>query len=264
MKRFTDQMNREVKLTEFPPKKIISLVPSITELLFQLELEKQVAGITKFCVHPKNAVKTKHIIGGTKNFHIDKIKQINPDLIIGNKEENVKNQIEELEKLFPVWMSDVNDFNEALQMILQIGEITGTNKKAHEIIENIQNNFSKIIMPERKMKTSYLIWQNPFMTIGADTFINSMLSKAGFENVFENEKRYPEITLQNIIDKQTEILILSSEPYPFKEKNKKELENYLPGIKIILADGEMFSWYGSRMMNAAQYFIEMKQQLKDK
>lgn len=263
MKRFTDQMNREVILTEYPPRKIISLVPSITELLFQLGLEKQIAGVTKFCVHPKNACKNKIKIGGTKNIHIEKIKQMKPGLIIANKEENVKNQIECLEKLFPVWMSDVNDFNEAINMILQIGEITGTTKNAREIIQAIQTNFSKIIIPVRKIKVTYLIWQNPFMAVGGDTFIHSMLSKAGFENVFENENRYPEITLQNIMDKQTEILILSSEPYPFKEKHQKEFENLLPGINIILADGEMFSWYGSRMMSAAQYFREMQLQLNN-
>lgn len=261
MKRFTDQMNREVILTEYPPRKIISLVPSITELLFQLGLEKQIAGVTKFCVHPKNACKSKIKIGGTKNIHIEKIKKINPCLVIANKEENVKNQIEGLEKLFPVWMSDVNNFNEAINMILQIGEITGTNKNANEIIQAIQSNFSKIIIPVRKIKVTYLIWQNPFMTVGGDTFIHSMLSKAGFENVFQSEKRYPEITMQNMIDKQTEILILSSEPYPFKEKHQKEFENLLPGIKIFLADGEMFSWYGSRMINAAQYLREMQLQL---
>ncbi|MFZ1799981.1 MAG: helical backbone metal receptor [Chitinophagaceae bacterium] len=258
MKYFKDQMNREVKLPRFPPQKIISLVPSITELLFDLGLEDQVAGVTKFCVHPKDLSKKKVIVGGTKNIHIEKIKQIDPDLIIANKEENEKEQIEILEKLYPVWMSDVNDFPGAMDMILKIGDITGSMQTAIEISQTIHSNFSKIRTTERKHKVAYLIWQKPYMSVGGDTFIHSMLQRAGFDNVFENEKRYPEISLENIVARKTDILFLSSEPYPFQEKHLAEFEQLLPGIKIMLVDGEMFSWYGSRMMISAKYFMELQ------
>ncbi len=255
---FKDQMQRELTLHIFPPRKIISLVPSITELLFDLGLDDQIAGITKFCIHPKEKCKSKIIIGGTKNIHHEKIKEIKPDLIIANKEENEKDQIELLEKLFPVWLSDVDDFPGAIDMIVKIGEITGKEKTAQNIVRKIHTNFSKIVMPVRKYKVAYLIWQKPFMTVGGDTFIHSMLQKAGFENVFKSENRYPEISLENIVDRQTEFLFLSTEPYPFKEKHTTEFERLLPGIKVILVDGEMFSWYGSRMMISADYFMELQ------
>lgn len=258
LKCFTDQMQRDVVLPVFPPQKIISLVPSITELLFDLGLEDQIAGVTKFCIHPKEKCKSKIIIGGTKNIHQERINEINPDLIIANKEENEKSQIELLEKSFPVWMSDVDNFSEAIDMILKIGEITGKEKSAQEIVRDVHADFSKIILPARKYKVAYLIWQKPYMSVGGDTFIHSMLQNAGLENVFENEKRYPEISLENIVDHQTEILFLSSEPYPFKEKHKAAFEKLLPGIKIMLVDGEMFSWYGSRMMLSAKYFIQLQ------
>ncbi|MEO8116402.1 MAG: helical backbone metal receptor [Bacteroidota bacterium] len=258
LKCFTDQMQRVVRLPVFPPRKIISLVPSITELLFDLGLDDQIAGVTKFCIHPKEKCKSKIIIGGTKNIHQERINEINPDLIIANKEENEKSQIKLLEKSFPVWMSDVDDFSEAIDMISKIGEITGKENPAQDIVRKIHTNFSKIVVPARKYKVAYLIWQKPYMTVGGDTFIHSMLQKAGFENVFKNEKRYPEISLENIVDRQTEILFLSTEPYPFKEKHTKEFERLLPGIKIILVDGEMFSWYGSRMMISTEYFMELQ------
>ncbi len=258
MKTCTDQMNRTVTLPVFPPQKTISLVPSITELLFDLGLENQIAGVTKFCVHPKDKCKSKTIIGGTKNIHPEKIQQINPDLIIANKEENEKGQIELLEKLYPVWLSDVDDFSGAIDMIFKVGEITGTEKVAQKFINKIHSNFLQITPPEKKYKVTYLIWQEPYMTVGDDTFIHSMLQKAGLQNVFKNEKRYPEISLENIIERQTEILFLSSEPYPFKEKHKEAFEKLLPGIKIILVDGEMFSWYGSRMIVSAKYFMQLQ------
>lgn len=258
MKIFNDQMNREVVLPQYPPQKIISLVPSITELLFDLGLGDRVSGVTKFCVHPKEECKKKIIVGGTKNIHFEKIKQIGPDLVIANKEENEKSHIEILEKLYPVWMSDVNDFTGANDMILKIGDITGSLQSAINISHTIHSNFSKIRATERKYKVAYLIWQKPYMSVGGDTFIHSMLQQAGFDNVFENEKRYPEISLENIVAGKTDILLLASEPYPFNEKHKAEFEKHLPGIKIMLVDGEMFSWYGSRMMISAKYFMDLQ------
>lgn len=260
MKKFTDQLNREISFPTFPPQRIISLVPSITELLFDLGLEKSIVGVTKFCVHPEIARKEKIIIGGTKNVHIEKLKSLLPDLIIANKEENEKAQIAELEKKFPVWLSDVEDFASALKMIEQLGDITGAEKRAATMMHEIQAAFSSLESPTKKLKVTYLIWQNPLMTIGGDTFIQVMLEKVGFENVFRSEKRYPETTFEEILEKGTEVLILSSEPYPFGEKHVPTFQAALPGVKILLADGEMFSWYGSRMAKAANYFKKLQEQ----
>jgi ABC-type Fe3+-hydroxamate transport system substrate-binding protein len=244
------------------PQKIISLVPSITELLSYFDLEIEVIGITKFCVHPKIWFTTKTRIGGTKNINIELIKKLQPDLVIANKEENVKEQIEELAKDFTVWVTDVNSLEDALLMINDIGKLTHKTNEAILLIKQIETNFSQIHAPpnsyrDHKLQTCYLIWKDPFMTIGGDTFINDMMKFCGLQNIYADKTRYPEITLRELQSANCQLVLLSSEPYPFKQKDVDELQKVLPGKKIILADGEMFSWYGSRLVEAPQYFKEL-------
>lgn len=256
----TDQTGRTIEL-KHTPKKIISLVPSQTELLFDLGLDEEVIAITKFCIHPQKWFQTKIKIGGTKQLHADKIKKLQPDLIIANKEENVQQQIEELATHFPVWVSDVNNLNEATQMIQSIGMLTGKESKANEIIQHITKEFSQLQSPNPKPQTCYLIWQKPYMTVGGDTFINDMMNRAGFHNIFENQKRYPQITTGQLQTANCQLLLLSTEPFPFTQKHIDELQPLLPGTKIILADGEMFSWYGSRLIKAPAYFQQLQNQV---
>ena len=258
---FTDQTGRKILINE-RPRRIISLVPSQTELLADLGLIDEVAGITKFCVHPAEWFRTKTRVGGTKDIKKDIIDQLQPDLIIANKEENEKIQIEELEKEFSVWISDVKDLNDAVQMILKIGEITGKTISAKELALRIQDNFNQLQTPNLKPRTCYLIWRDPYISVGADTFIHDMLDRCGFENIFQNKTRYPETTVEEIKNAGCELLLLSSEPYPFKQKHIDELKKHLPGCKIILVDGEMFSWYGSRLLKAPMYFNELLKMIK--
>ena len=240
----------------FIPKRIVSVVPSQTELLFDLGLSNEILGITKFCIHPKEICKTKAIVGGTKNLNIEKIISLQPDLIIANKEENVKEQIELLADKIPVWLTDVNNYDEALQMIADLGKITQTSEKANSIKQSIDEQLSAPIF-NKKRKAVYLIWKSPFMTIGGDTFIDSMMHKAGFENTFHHLTRYPEIEIETITNSDCEFVLLSSEPYPFAQKHVDEMQASLPNKKIIIVDGEMFSWYGSRMLKSATYFKEI-------
>lgn len=233
------------------PNRVVSLVPSQTELLFELGLEDRVVGITKFCIHPDEWFITKTRIGGTKNLHFDVIRELNPDLIIANKEENTREDIEALEKDFPVWVSDVNDLDSALQMIESISEITDSD--ASLLINKIATGFAELQPLNSSKRVLYLIWKNPFMAAGSDTFINDMLERCGFENVV-SETRYPELTEQQIIDLNPEVILLSSEPFPFKEAHIKEFQELLPNATIKLVDGEMFSWYGSRLKYAPSYF----------
>ena len=237
-----------------PPQKIISLVPSLTELLSYFNLDKEVIGITKFCVHPDKWFTAKTRVGGTKNINIDLIKKLNPDLVIANREENVKEQIEGLAKEFDVWVTDVNTFEDALLMINDIGELTHKGIDASKLIKGINSNFSQLKTPKKLSPTCYLIWQDPYMTIGGDTFINDMMKYCGFQNIFENHVRYPEISTEQLSTSNCQLILLSSEPYPFKQKHVDELQKTLPGKKIILVDGEMFSWYGSRLLLAPEYF----------
>lgn len=242
------------------PQRIISLVPSQTELLYDLGLEAETVGITKFCVHPQSWFKTKERIGGTKKLNITKIKALNPHLIIANKEENVKEQVEELAKDYPVWLTDVNSLQDALQMIEDIGALTGKQAEAKGLTVSIHEKFTGLIKHKTQnatLKTAYLIWQKPYMAAGGGTFINDMLQHCGFHNIFADKTRYPEISIEDLSVAKCELLLLSSEPYPFKQKHIDELGSQLPGTKIILADGEFFSWYGSRLLKAPGYFKKL-------
>ena len=239
------------------PQRIISLVPSQTELLHYFGLETETVGITKFCVHPTTWFKTKDRIGGTKTIDINKIEKLQPDLIIANKEENVKEQIEELAMHYPVWVTDVNNVDDAKQMIDDLGELTQKNKEAQQLCAAITKVYLNLPKINRAVKTAYLIWQNPYMTVGGDTFIHDMLQKCGFQNIFSNKIRYPETDIAELKAAGCELLMLSSEPFPFKNKHINELQQQLPGTKIILVDGEMFSWYGSRLLPAATYLKQI-------
>lgn len=244
------------------PQRIISLVPSKTELIAYLGLEKETIGITKFCVHPEEWFRTKTRIGGTKTVDIERVISLNPDLILCNKEENVKEQVEILAEKFPVYMSDVCSYDSALQMISDVGALTGKKSEAEKLTEMIREKFESFQPQVKKINALYLIWKDPYMTVGGDTFISHMMEKAGFENICKDRKRYPEIHMAELKQLQPQVVLLSSEPYPFKEKHITELQAHLPETKIMLADGEMFSWYGSRMLHAPEYFQKLQQQLE--
>ncbi|MCY7292586.1 MAG: helical backbone metal receptor [Ferruginibacter sp.] len=237
------------------PSRIISLVPSITELLYDLGLQNEIVGITKFCIHPKVLFNAKEKIGGTKNINIKKVISLAPDLIIANKEENIKEQIEQLAVHFPVYLSDVNDYKSAVQMLIDVGILTNKKTAADDIYNRIEKAFEteKRVATKQK-KVAYLIWNDPYMTVGGDTFISNMIQKAGLENIYKNEKRYPQITVEDLQKKQPDVILLSTEPYPFKEKHIDELKKHFVKTTILLADGEMFSWYGSRMLLMPTYF----------
>jgi ABC-type Fe3+-hydroxamate transport system substrate-binding protein len=249
----TDQLGNSISFKQ-PPKRIVSLVPSQTELLSDLGLEEEVVGITKFCVHPAKWFRTKTRVGGTKTVKPVIISHLSPDLILANREENIKEQVAALSGHYPVWVSDISNLDDALEMITAIGLITLRQQQAESIARRITAGFSSLQPLRRQVKTAYLIWQDPFMTAGGDTFINDMLKRCGLLNIFEAEKRYPPIKLEQITAAGCELLILSSEPFPFSEKHRTALQKQLPGTKVILANGEMFSWYGSRLLQAPAYF----------
>jgi ABC-type Fe3+-hydroxamate transport system substrate-binding protein len=243
------------------PKRIVSLVPSQTELLFDLGLEEETAGITKFCVHPEAWFRSKARVGGTKTIDIEKVRALQPDLIIANKEENVKEQIETLTEIAPVWVSDIHNLDDALNMIRTVGQLTDRFEKAELIAKLINHRFDELQknLPKKDNKTLYLIWRKPWMSIGQDTFIHHIMSQAGLENVCKESSRYPELNDEDIIQLNPSVVLLSSEPYPFKEKHIAELQSLLPQAKIILADGELFSWYGSRLLHTPEYLRQLLQ-----
>jgi len=249
---FYDQLNRQINLLSIP-KRIVSVVPSQTELLFYLGLNEELIGITKFCIHPADKFKSTTKIGGTKALDIAKIKALQPDLIIANKEENERGQLEELMQFFPVWVSDIYNLPGAIEMIERVGVLVDRENEAKMLTQTINQRFDKLTVPESNLRTAYFIWRKPYMAAGKNTFIDSMLQKCGLKNAFELN-RYPEIDAQTLINSRPDVILLSSEPYPFKDKHIAEFKAMVPNAIIKLVDGELFSWYGSRLLYAPEYF----------
>jgi ABC-type Fe3+-hydroxamate transport system substrate-binding protein len=262
----TDQLLREITFS-YPPKRIISLVPSLTELLFDLGLDEEVVGLTKFCIHPIDKFARCIKVGGTKKLNIELIKEIKPDLIIANKEENTMADVDELADLFPVWVSDINTLEDAKQTILQIGELVDRQPEASYLIHLISAGFSDLqtLALERGIdkKVAYLIWKKPYMAAGINTYISDILELNGMRNVVKSS-RYPQLDLSELEALNPDLVFLSSEPYPFTELHVQEIQNVLPKAKIMLVDGEMFSWYGSRLVKAVQYFFEFQKEISVK
>ncbi|GAB3635824.1 helical backbone metal receptor [Hymenobacter arcticus] len=250
-------MGRHVRLFH-PPLRIVSLVPSQTELLFDLGLQKQLVGVTKFCIYPEYARHKAEVIGGTKDFNFAKIRATQPDLILGNKEENYVEGITELEKSYPVWMSNITDLPEALDMIRRVGQLTGKQLAAEPLAAEITNSFAALAAQEPLIPAAYFIWRKPYMAAASGTFIDDMLRRAGFRNVFAHLGRYPEITSAQLAAAAPERIFLSSEPYPFKDKHLAEFQEICPAAKTQLVDGELFSWYGSRLRLSAAYFQTLR------
>lgn len=266
---YTDQMGRKISLPK-KPLRIISTVPSQTELLFHLGLEKEVVGITWFCIHPSDHFRAKTKVGGTKKLNFEQIASLKPDLIIANKEENDRTQLEELAKHYPVWISDIETLDDALLMIEMVGEITDTGEKAHELCGKIIDGFAQLPPAEYSRRAAYLIWRNPWMGAGNSTFIHNMLDLCGYDNVLHgfatatynpetDSLRYPRVELDELKELAPEVVLLSSEPFPFKEKHIQEIKQVLPLAEIKLVDGEMFSWYGSRLLHSPDYFASLIQ-----
>jgi ABC-type Fe3+-hydroxamate transport system substrate-binding protein len=260
MYKTIDQIGQVISLPNYP-KRIISLVPSQTELLYDLGLAQETIGITRFCVHPGTWFHSKTRIGGTKDPALNKIKALQPDLVIANKEENILAQVEQIRQFCPVWTSEISNLSSALNMIREVSRITNRANAGLRLVQEIENRFSELPAKSVPESAIYLIWKDPYMTVGGDTFINDMMRICGFRNAFEQSSRYPETTISEIARLNPGFLLLSSEPYPFKDNHVNELKRQVPGTKIILADGEMFSWYGSRLLQSAAYFKGLRKQL---
>jgi ABC-type Fe3+-hydroxamate transport system substrate-binding protein len=251
----TDQTAQPVNLAQ-SPQRIISVVPSQTELLSYLGLEKETVGITKFCVHPSLWQQTKTKVGGTKNLNLAAIQALQPDLIIANKEENSKKDIKALAQHYPVYTSDIKNLQEALRMIRDIGLLTGKAEKAEVLVSTIENRFHSLKF-NLQIPAAYFIWKKPYMAAGGQSFINAMMEYCGLINVFAAEPRYPVVSIEQLTELNCRLLLLSSEPFPFTEKHAREIREAGYTGEIIFVDGEMFSWYGSRLLEAPAYFQQL-------
>jgi len=258
----TDALGRRLRV-DAPPKRIVSLVPSQTELLADLGLGKRVVGITRFCVHPEAWRQEKTVVGGTKQLSDDTVQALAPDLVLANKEENTPAMVEALDAIAPVYVSDVATLQDALGMIRSVGRLTGTTPRADALASEIDAAFAALPAAP-PLRVAYLIWRAPYMSVGGDTFIHAMLRRAGFVNAFADQQRYPEVTLQDLGALNLDAVLLASEPFPFnRPRFADEVREALPHTQVQVVDGELFSWYGSRLLQAPSYVTSLRARLSD-
>lgn len=252
IKKITDHLKRPIHIT-YPPKKIVSLAPAITETLYHLSLNDEIVGRTRFCKYPKNKVEHALNVGGTKDIKLERIHSLKPDLIIAEKEENTKEIVETLEAHYPVFVFEVQSMADSLRMVLDLGQLVGQQNQAKIMHEQIENSFAHLPNVHNK-RVAYMIWQRPYMVIGKDTYINSLLNHMGWKNPFIHfSGRYPEVTITDLKDAKLDYLLLATEPFPFQSKHIKPFTEMLPNVKTMIIDGEMF-WYGAKAINIAPYF----------
>lgn len=262
--KISDQLNRELNILN-TPKRIVSLVPSLTELLFDLGLEEQIVGLTKFCVHPYHLKQTKTIVGGTKKIKLDVIKDLKPDIILCNKEENTEEIVNSCNEISIVYVSNIFTLDDVFDLIKQYGLIFSCRTEASKISQKLKfkiNDFKNFVNSYDSKTVAYFIWRNPWMAAGNNTFINHLLELNKFDNIYKNKERYPEIQLKKIrLEGDPEIVFLSSEPYPFKEEHAFEVGRCTHHAKTVFVDGELFSWYGSRLLKSFDYFKKLHQRI---
>ncbi len=255
----TDARGRTLTLN-LPPRRIVSLVPSQTELLADLGLDAEVVGLTRFCVHPVGWKEQKQIVGGTKNVNVERVTALKPDLVLANLEENVREQVEALDPIAPVFVTDVATVDAGLAMIRTVGTLVGRKEYAERLAAEIERGFATLT-EQKPLRATYLIWRAPWMTVGGDTFIHDVMRRASLTNVFGEQTRYPTTSLEDIAAAKPEVVLLSSEPFPFREQHIAEVEAAVPSAAVELVDGELFSWYGSRMRLMPSYLNDLHQRL---
>lgn len=256
----TDMLGREL-IVPAQPQRIVSLCPSITETLFALELDEQIVGLTRYCIHPADKVAAKADVGGTKKLRFEAIDALSPDLIIAEKEENRREDVEQLAEHWPVYVTEVRDISMAHDMMLRLGEVCDRTIQAEQLSLATKTAWQSVPCLPQPQRVAYLIWRKPWMAAGSDTYINDVLQRLGFENVFAGAGRYPEFSGEELSEMQPEQVLLSSEPFPFADRHVEEIRGILPGAQIQLVDGEMFSWYGAHMRPAAAYLRDLLSRL---
>jgi len=270
MKTLSDQLGNSYSF-ESAPTRIVSLVPSLTELLYDLGLEAKIVGVTKFCVHPYHFKPTKTVVGGTKQVHFDRIAALKPNIVIANKEENTPEIVAQLKEICPVWVTDIVTIDDSLKMISDFGQLFNCRTESQKWIDKIKfahDDFKAFVADKPELKVAYFIWKNPYMAASKNTFINELLKLSRFKNIYDGNPRtpgrYPEVIIQKLrIQGDPDVIFLSSEPYPFKDEDAFEIGRFTHHAKVVFVDGEMFSWYGSRLVKAFGYFRGLRERLEE-
>lgn len=235
--------------------RVVSLVPSITELLFALGAGERVVGRTRFCTEPADRVPAVRIVGGTKNPVVDRIVELAPDLVIANREENRREDVEALQAAgLDVLVTDPNDVPGAISMVREIGAAVGTAAAAERLAGEVEAALAKASDLPRRPRVCVFVWKSPWMVLGSATYGHDLVERCGGTNVFAGSPRYPETTLDAIRAAQPDLLLVPDEPYPFGEADLPELQSIAPAR---LLDGRLLWWYGPRMPAAIRVLSAM-------
>ncbi len=256
-----DDLSRTVRICQ-PARRIVCLVPSITETFFAFGAGEHIVGITDYCIHPEDQVRSKPKVGGTKNFFINKVIELEPDLVVANAEENRKHQVEKLEEAgLAVFVTFPKSVEGCLKMIADMAALTGREHAAQIILSSIEEARANALRqaPDPPCRVLCPIWKAPYMTINHDTFVDSVIRNSGGRNIFDDSTdRYPEFTLSEAAARQPDLILLPTEPYHFTEADKAEFHEMgtntpaIRDLRIHIVEGELLSWYGPRLSRALQ------------
>lgn len=243
-----------------PPRRIVSLIPSTTETLCALGLAEALVGVTAYCREPVDVVRTKTRVGGEKDPDLATIRELAPDLVVANIEENRPEDVAALRQWgIPVWVTYPRTVAEGIAMIRELGDLTGRSEPAEALASELTNLYRQVSEARRGrpgLPVFYAIWREPWMTIGRDTYIHDMLRVCGGANIFaDHAERYPRTTLAEVAARRPELILLPDEPFRFRPVHRRDFEAYpeVPAVRagqIRLVDGKPFSWHGPRIAEA--------------
>jgi len=262
MSTYVDALNRSIAL-EQPPKRIVSLVPSITEALFTFGLRDEIAGVTEFCSEPRSYVASKPKVGGTKTLDVRLVLALEPDLVIANAEENRQEDIRQLlaagQRVFVTFPRTVPG---AISMLRQLSQMTGTSEAAEPYLEDAEQALAEVKAANAqrpRLRVFCPIWRRPWMTVGSNTYMHDFIASCGGFNIFsERHERYPKAELDEVARRAPQVIMLPDEPYPFTEKHMPEIMEYqyVPAVRenrIYLLEGKHLCWYGPRMAGSLRH-----------
>jgi ABC-type Fe3+-hydroxamate transport system substrate-binding protein len=239
------------------PNRIVSLVPSLTESLFAFGVGEKIVGRTRYCLWPPRAVGKIPTVGGTKKVDVRRVLELEPDLIVAVKEENTRENIEELEEAgVPVFVGAPEDVEGAIALLRELADRVEA-PRAEAVLDPIERVYEGLRSGPRRAKARRVyvpIWKNPYMSVGSDTYVHDVLKTCGGENVCGDVTRYPVVTPAEVEAAQPEVVLLPDEPYPFSAEDLPEFYSLdIPAVRedrIHLVDGKLLTWYGPRMASS--------------
>jgi ABC-type Fe3+-hydroxamate transport system substrate-binding protein len=250
-----------------PPRRVISLVPSLTETLFDLGAGDAVIAITDFCIFPPNLALPR--VGGTKNPRVDEIRALAPDLVHMNLEENLRRHAEAIEGFAPVFVSEPKRVEDVIALIGQLGAIHGCAARAAELADEMRAQLRA--MPKRAFTFACPIWKNPWMWCGGDTYVSRLVEAAGGTNVLATRERYPQLALEEVLALNPEVVFLPDEPYLFSGEDAARLRGHgvagsvnrvtskpRDGAPVVIGPfpGHLFTWHGTRTTKGLRFLAE--------